>query len=104
MSRVSRGPRSARRPPKPAAREGEFAHHLERQNESLRLVVADADIQRAIKLLIDQHGDEAPIHAAMRADELLDKGDLDGAAVWRRIVGAINELLSTRPSDGESVH
>ncbi len=33
-------------------------------------------------------GTEAPIHAAMRADELLDQGDLDGAAVWRRIKAA----------------
>ena len=29
---------------------------------------------------MDQHGDEAPIHAAMRADELLSKGDLEGQA------------------------
>ncbi len=40
----------------------------------------------------------------MRADAKLDKGDLDGAAVWRRIVGAINELLNTRPGDGTPVH
>ncbi len=62
------------------------------------------DVYRSAKLLIDQHGDEAPIHAAMQADAMLDKGDVDGAAVWRRCVGAINELLSTRPGDGESVH
>ena len=37
-------------------------------------------IYRSANLLIDQHGGEAPIHAAMRADEFLDKGDLDGAA------------------------
>ncbi len=38
------------------------------------------DFSRSAKLLIDQHGDEAPIHAAMQADAMLDKGDLDGAA------------------------
>ncbi len=40
----------------------------------------------------------------MRADAMLDKGDFDGAAVWRRIVKAIKELLSTKPGDGVSVH
>ncbi len=40
----------------------------------------------------------------MQAGAMLDKGDLDGAAVWRRIVGAINEMLEERPGDGQSVH
>ncbi len=40
------------------------------------------------------HGPDAPIHAAMRADAMLDKGDLDGCAAWRRIVKAVEELLS----------
>ncbi len=39
------------------------------------------DIYRSAKLLIEKHGDEAPIHTAMQADAMLDKGDLDGAAV-----------------------
>ena len=52
--------------------------------------------------LIRQHGDEAPIHAAMRADAMLDKGDLDGRAVWLRIVKAVEELLSKdRPADAK---
>ena len=67
-------------------------------------MISDLDVYRSAKLLIDQHGDEAPIHAAMEADAMLDKGDLDGAAVWRRIVGAINELLEERPGDGQLVH
>ena len=29
------------------------------------------------RLLIEKHGAEAPIHAAMRADAMLEKGDLD---------------------------
>ena len=31
----------------------------------------------ATKLLIDQYGVVAPIHAAMRADDMLDLGNLD---------------------------
>ena len=39
----------------------------------------------------------------MHADAMLDKGDLDGQAVWLRIVTAVNELLDTRPSEGKAV-
>ena len=49
---------------------------------------------RIVTPLEDQHGDTAAIHAAMRADALLDAGDLDGYAVWRRIVRAVRELLN----------
>lgn len=46
----------------------------------------DHDIWRSAKALIDQHGADTAIHAAMRADKLLDAGDLDGAATWRRVI------------------
>jgi hypothetical protein len=39
------------------------------------------------------------MHAAGRADELLDDGDIDGAAVWRRILAAIEELQRGRRED-----
>ena len=35
-------------------------------------MIPDLDIYRSAKLLIDQHGDEAPVHAAMRVDEMLE--------------------------------
>ncbi len=38
----------------------------------------------------------------MRADELMEAGDMEGVAVWLRIVKAIEELLSEeRPEDAE---
>ncbi len=40
---------------------------------------------------------DAPIHAAMRADELLDQGDLDGKVVWLRILAAVKERLAEEP-------
>ena len=43
----------------------------------------DTDIFASANELIKQHGEDAPIHAAMRADELLEVGDLDGQAVLR---------------------
>ena len=40
----------------------------------------DLDIYRAAKLLVDQHGADAPIEAAMRVDELLVLKAADGNA------------------------
>ena len=53
----------------------------------------DIDVYRAAKLLVDRHGEDAPIHAAVRADELMDAGHMDGRAVWLRIKAAVEELL-----------
>jgi hypothetical protein len=55
-------------------------------------------------VLIRQHGYDAEIHAAMRHDELLEAGDMEGCAVWKRIIGAVKELLAKEPSGGASVH
>ena len=62
------------------------------------------DIYRAANELIKQHGDDAPIHAAMRADELLDAGDIDGQAVWKRVLKAVDELLSDERPEGAVVN
>ena len=51
-----------------------------------------------------QHGAEAPIEAAMKADAMLGRGDLGGQRVWLRILAAVNELLDTQPGDGAAVH
>ncbi len=67
-------------------------------------MIPDLDIYRSANALVKQHGQDAPIHAAMRADELLDKGDLDGYAVWKRILRAVEELQGTAPKPGEAVH
>ena len=43
---------------------------------------------------VRQHGEDAPVHAAMRADELLEQGDLDGVANWRAILSRIHQLFA----------
>ncbi len=35
---------------------------------------------------------------------MLDKGDLDGYAVWRRILRAVKELRRAEPEPGEISH
>jgi len=63
-------------------------------------MIEDPDVYRAAALLIKQHGDEAAIHAAMRADQLLAEGDVEGAAVWKRIVKAVEALLAKERPEG----
>ena len=55
-------------------------------------MISDLDIYRSANLLVRRHGEDAPIHAALRADAMLEKGDLDGYAVSRRILRAVEEL------------
>jgi hypothetical protein len=55
-------------------------------------MVPDKDIWRAANLLIRQRGDEAELSAAQRADEMLERGDLEGRMVWLRIRRAVVEL------------
>ncbi len=62
------------------------------------------DIYRSAQALVKQHGEDAPIEAAMRADAMLEKGDLDGCAVWKRILRAVEELQGTEPKSGAAVH
>ncbi len=54
--------------------------------------------------MIKSYGDGAATEAAMRADEFLDQGNLDGKRLWMRIMQAIEELQRERPRDGEAVH
>jgi hypothetical protein len=49
----------------------------------------DTDISSAAIALVREHGDRAPIHAAMEADRLLEATDLGGAAHWRLVLAAV---------------
>jgi hypothetical protein len=67
-------------------------------------MLTNLDIYTSANELIKQHGEDAPIHAAMRHDELLEAGDMDGASTWKRIIRAIDELLSEEVPDGVAVN
>jgi hypothetical protein len=56
------------------------------------------DIYRTAKLLTDQHHENAILEASMKADTMLEKGDLDGQTVWMAVVRAIKELQSDQPT------
>ena len=67
-------------------------------------VTSDLDIYRSARILVKRHGQNAPIQAAMRADAMLEAGDSDGCAVWKRILRAVEELQGMEPGPGAQVH
>ncbi len=40
----------------------------------------------------------------MRADAMLERGNLDGYAVWKRVLRAVEELRKREPGPGVEVH
>ena len=54
--------------------------HLVKQRSQAKAqsMIPDLDIYRVAKLLIDQHGEDAPIRAAKRVEELVAHGDAEG--------------------------
>ncbi len=68
------------------------------------MTVDDIDVFRYAAAFIKQHGDDAPLLAIKRTIEMLDAGDLDGYAVWKRIVDAIKDMQRETPRPGEQRH
>ena len=60
-------------------------------------MIPEIDIWRVANLMLKRYGDEADIESAIRAEELAEEGDHNGAAVWRRIINAIGQLENTTP-------
>ncbi len=65
--------------------------------------VIDGDTIEVHGQRIRLHGIDAPIHAAMRADAMLEKGNLGGYAVWKRVLRAVEELISKERPAGMTV-
>ncbi len=55
-------------------------------------------------VLIREHGDEADLVAAQRANTFIDAGDMDGTAVWKRALTAVKEIQRQEPREGEAVN
>jgi hypothetical protein len=60
-------------------------------------VIPEIDIWRAATLMLKRYGDKALEQSATRADELAADGDHDGAATWRRITNAVEQLANKTP-------
>ncbi len=67
-------------------------------------MIPDIDIWRSANVLVKHHGQNAPIRAAMRADAMLEAGDMDGYAAWRRILRAVEEMGNTTPGADQAMN
>jgi hypothetical protein len=61
-------------------------------------VIPEIDIWRVANLMIKRYAEAAKENADRRADELETEGDHAGAAIWRRVTVAIEQLTNTNPS------
>lgn len=61
-------------------------------------MLTDKEIYQSANTLVQQHGNEAELVAAARADALLDEGDIEGETVWLRIIDAIRVLNAETPA------
>ena len=65
---------------------------------------SEIDIYRSASVLIREHGAGAALEAAQCADAMLERGDIGGCAVWKRIVAAVEELQRRERHEGEAAH
>jgi hypothetical protein len=62
------------------------------------------DIYRTAQLLITQHGPEASLQAAQRADSFNAAGDRVGFHLWRQVLVAVQELEDATIPPGAPRH
>jgi hypothetical protein len=58
-------------------------------------VIREIEIWRAAVLMVNRYADEAEANSFQRAEELAAEGDHAGAAIWRRVTVAIEQLTDT---------
>ena len=63
-------------------------------------MIEDRKIWACAHQVMRQYGEAAGLHAAQRADDLLDDGDLEGHRTWLRILASIEVLDGTKPQGG----
>jgi hypothetical protein len=58
-------------------------------------MIREIDIWRVAMLMVNRYADSAEPNADRLADELETGGDEAGAAIWRRVTVAIEQLTDT---------
>ena len=67
-------------------------------------MTSDLDIYRTAQVLIREHGEDAALEAAQRADAMLEKGHMEGRATWKRVLKAVEEMQRKERREGEAAH
>ena len=66
-------------------------------------MVEEIEIWRAANQLVKRYGEDAGFEAAKQADAMIERGDPEGLAVWKRILRAVDELQRDKPNQSETV-
>jgi hypothetical protein len=67
-------------------------------------MISNIDIYDFANVLILEYGEDAALEATHYADAMLEGGDLEGLAVWKRTLAAIWEIRRTEPAEDEATH
>lgn len=67
-------------------------------------MMLSAEVYRTATLLIREYGELAPAGAFIKADQLRDKGDMQGEDIWRKVARAAEELLSEERPANSVIH
>jgi hypothetical protein len=65
--------------------------------------VADIDVWRAAKQIIELYPTDPEMAAAQRADNAYEQGDMFNFDLWTRISKAVTELERVRPARGQAI-
>ena len=63
-------------------------------------MISNLDLWRAAQVMVKRYGDGAATEAAMRADEFLDQGNLDGKRIRMRIMQTIEDIAAGAAEGG----
>ncbi len=67
-------------------------------------MTSDLDIFRTASVLIREHGEDAALEVAQRADAMLEKGAINGQRVWKRVLAAVKEIQRQELREGAAVN
>jgi hypothetical protein len=66
-------------------------------------MLTDWELWACAHRYVREHDFDAPVFVALRLDELLEAGDLDGVATYRMILKYTHDLLA-KPKDASALH
>jgi len=64
----------------------------------------EIDIWRSAALLVRQHAADAELQAERHMQAMIERGDPQGVAVWKRILRAIADLRRDMDRDADQLH
>tara|TARA_B100000315_G_C14407450_1_gene509384 strand:+ start:534 stop:740 length:207 start_codon:yes stop_codon:yes gene_type:complete len=68
-------------------------------------VTSDVELMQCARLLLDRFGEEGAIdHATKRMMELVDEDNMEGAAIWKGIRQAVQNIIDSQRDLKDTFH